>query len=198
VIRPKTAGESCPGIAQVNILAQQALDLIVNRELEEEQVELPGPYGGLETASTTYGVEGKLVRIGTLQDWEGDDPNPDFHIVITDEVKESEKDVIVKETTYDFYFKSSWRGRGSYQIPDVRDEIVVYPLGKEERQRIVPTAGRGVLKLLRGTKMPRRERKVLESLAAGKFTNERYLALTGLIEACGEHNRIDMEPESEE
>lgn len=184
--------EKKPSKNEVTSLGQRAAALLGERGESEVSSVFDDPiYGGLETHLAFFMPEEDiLVRVGTMQDWEGTEPRPDMHVVVmeSDSSEDSEADtVIIKETTYDFT-----TGGFSRYGAVVNEAVVIYDQNGMPVSG-VQTAGWVALRNLGFQKMPRSERRVLKQALKVDFDRQRYSELSSLISACGPHNRIEIE-----
>jgi hypothetical protein len=182
--REPKAAETNPSRDETTSLGQRSVALLGERGKSEVLGVFDDPiYGGLETHVAFFAPEeGKIVRVGTMQDEEGNDPRPDFHVVIM-ELSEASYAAPIKETTYDFT-----SGALGYGV-EIGEELVTY---NEEGLKTGSTAlaGRIALKALK--KIPKSEREVLKKAVAAVFDRTRYNELSRLISLCGPHNRMGV------
>lgn len=183
-----------PTRREVNDLAAMAVGLIVDRDKAAMRTGLD-PYGGLETATTIYDIDGeRYLRVGTMQDWSGKEKRPDFHVVINEDYEEDDDMFRAKETEYDFHPVGLLRPNHSVRV----QESVVFLDEKGLLSRWIPIAGKPALMSLRNTKMDRKLKRTLKEAVDIKFDRARFDGLKEMLEACGVENRIWVEGEYNE
>jgi hypothetical protein len=178
-----------PSKSEVTSLGQRSVALLGERGPSTVMGVFDDPrYGGLETHVAFFEPQdGVIVRVGTMQDWDGNAHRPDTHVVVLErDIDDGSEpaDEVIKETTYDF--TSSFSG---YTV-DVSEALVVYD------EHGLPVRGSQVagwiaLRNLKFQKMPRKERRILRQILTMEFDRDRYLKLLSLISSCGSHNEIE-------